>query len=216
MTPRGDIVYFDLTDSFETNRQKLLNSGHSRFLICKNGLSETIGVLRAKSVLDALLQGESFDFTSDAVKPLYVPETLKLMELLEAFKKHRQHLALVIDEYGETQGLVTINNVMELLVGDVATVEDESQPEIVQREDGSWLVDGNIPIERFREAMKFESKLPGEDIQAYRTLGGFAMMCLGCVPKIEDQFVSGNLRFEVVDMDQNRVDKLIVSKIEKN
>ena len=216
MTPRGDIVYFDLTDSFETNRQKLLNSGHSRFLICKNGLSETIGVLRAKSVLDALLQGESFDFTSDAVKPLYVPETLKLMELLEAFKKHRQHLSLVIDEYGETQGLVTINNVMELLVGDVATVEDESQPEIVQREDGSWLVDGNIPIERFREAMKFESKLPGEDIQAYRTLGGFAMMCLGCVPKIEDQFVSGNLRFEVVDMDQNRVDKLIVSKIEKN
>jgi putative hemolysin len=213
MTPRGDIVYFDLNDSFETNRQKLLSSVHTRFLICKGGLGEVVGMLRAKSVLDALLEGKPFDFASDAVKPLYVPETLTMIELLEAFKKHRQHLALVIDEYGELQGLVTINNVMELLVGDVATVEDESQPEIVQREDGSWLVDGNIPIERFREAMKLDYKLPGEGIQAYRTLGGFAMMCLGRVPQIEDQFVSDDLRFEVVDMDQNRVDKLIVSRI---
>jgi len=102
---------------------------------------------------------------------------------------------------------------MEILVGDVATVEDELQPEIVQREDGSWLVDGNILIERFREAMKLDNKFPGEDIQAYRTLGGFAMMRLGRVPQVEDQFVSDGIRFEVVDMDQNRVDKLIVSMI---
>ena len=213
MTPRGDIVYFDLNDSFETNRQKLLRSGHSRFLICKGGLGEVVGVLRAKSVLDAFLEFKPFDFASDAVKPLYVPETLTMIELLEEFKKHRQHLALVIDEYGEIQGLVTMNNVMGILVGDVATVEDESQPEIVQREDGSWLVDGNISIERFRETMKLDYKLPGEGIQAYRTLGGFAMMCLGRVPQVEDQFVSDDLRFEVVDMDQNRVDKLIVSRI---
>jgi putative hemolysin len=213
MTPRGDIVYFDLNDSFETNRQKLLRSVHTRFLICKGGLGEVVGMLRAKSVLDAFIEGKPFDFASDAVKPLYVPETLTMIELLEAFKKHRQHLALVIDEYGELQGLVTINNVMELLVGDVATVEDELQPEIVQREDGSWLVDGNIQIERFREAMKLDHKLPGEGIQAYRTLGGFAMLCLGCVPQVGDQFVSDDLRFEVVDMDLNRVDKLIVSRI---
>jgi len=214
MTPRGDIVYFDLNDTFETNREKLLRSGHSRFLICKGGLGEVVGLLRAKSVLDAFLEGKSFDFASDAAKPLYVPETLTMIELLETFKKHRQHLALVIDEYGEIQGLVTMNNVMEILVGDVATVEDEAQPEIVQREDGSWLVDGNIPIERFREAMKLHYKLPGEGMQAYRTLGGFAMMCLGRVPQVEDQFVSDGLRFEVVDMDENRVDKLIVSRIE--
>ncbi|MEC4746948.1 hemolysin family protein [Methylomicrobium sp. Wu6] len=214
MTPRGDIVYIDLNDSFETNRQKLLHSGHSRFLICKGGLGEVVGVLRAKSVLDAFLEGKPFDFASDAVKPLYVPETLTMIELLGAFKKHRQHLGLVIDEYGELQGLVTLNDVMEILVGDVATVEDESQPEIVQRKDGSWLVDGDIPIERFREAMKIDYKLPGEGVQAYRTLGGFAMMCLGRVPQIEDQFVSHDLRFEVVDMDQNRVDKLIISRIE--
>jgi putative hemolysin len=212
MTPRGDIVYFDLNDSFETNRQKLLRSGHSRFLICNGGLGEVVGVLRAKSVMDASLEGKPIDFASDAVKPLYVPETLTMIELLEAFKKHRQHLALVIDEYGELQGLVTMTNVMGMLVGDVATVEDESQPEIVQREDGSWLIDGNISIERFREAMKLDYKLPGEGIQAYRTLGGFAMMSLGRVPRVEDQFISNGLRFEIVDMDQNRVDKLIVSR----
>jgi putative hemolysin len=102
---------------------------------------------------------------------------------------------------------------MGTLVGDVASVEDELQPEIVQREDGSWLVDGNIPIERFREAMKLDHKLTGEGVQAYRTLAGFAMLCLGRVPQVEDQFVSDDLRFEVVDMDQNRVDKLIVSRI---
>ena len=213
MTPRGDIVYFDLNDSFETNRQKLLLSGHSRFLICNGGLGEVVGVLRAKSVLDAFLEGKPFDFACDTVKPLYVPETLTMIELLEAFKKHRQHLALVIDEYGELQGLVTINNVMGILVGDVASVEDELQPEIIQREDGSWLVDGNIPIDRFREAMKLDHKLPGEGMQAYRTLAGFAMLCLGRVPQVEDQFVSDGLRFEVVDMDQNRVDKLIVSRV---
>ena len=213
MTPRSDIVYFNLNDSFETNRQKLLHSGHSRFLICKGGLGEVVGVLRAKSVLDAFLEGKPFDFASDTDKPLYVPETLTMIELLEIFKKHRQHLALVIDEYGELQGLVTMNNVMEILVGDVATVEDESQPEIVQREDGSWLVDGNISIERFREVMKLDYRLTGEGIQAYRTLGGFAMMRLGHVPQVEDQFVSDNLRFEIVDMDRNRVDKLIVSMI---
>jgi putative hemolysin len=213
MTPRSEIVYFDLNDSFETNRQKLLRSVHTRFLICKDGLGDVVGMLRAKSVLDAFLEGKPFDFASDAVKPLYVPETLTMIELLEAFKKHRQHLALVVDEYGELQGLVTINNVMGTLVGDVASVEDELQPEIVQREDGSWLVDGNIPIERFREAMKLDHKLPGEGMQAYRTLAGFAMLRLGRVPQVEDQFVSDGLRFEVVDMDQNRVDKLIVSRI---
>ncbi|WOJ91109.1 hemolysin family protein [Methylocapsa polymorpha] len=215
MTPRGDIVYFDLNESFETNRQKLLRSGHSRFLICKGGLGEVMGVIRAKSMLDASLEGKPLDFANDAVKPLYVPETLTIIELLEAFEKHRQHLALVIDEYGEIQGLVTMNNVIGALVGDVAAVEDESQPAIVRREDGSWLVDGGIPIERFREAINLDYKLPGEGEQTYRTLGGFAMTCLGRVPQIEDQFVSGDLRFEIVDMDQNRVDKLIVSRIEE-
>ena len=213
MTPRGDIVYFDLNDSFETNREKLLHSSHSRFLVCNGGLSQVLGILRAKSLLDAALEGKPFDFASGAVKPLYVPSSLTLIELLEAFKKHRQHLALVVDEFGEVQGLVTMNNVMEALVGDVATVEDESQPDIVQRQDGSWLVDGSVPIARFKEVAHIEADLPGEDAEAYRTLGGFIMMALARVPQVGDRFTAEGVSFEVVDMDQNRVDKLLVTRV---
>jgi len=213
MTPRGDIAYFDLNDSFETNREKLLHSSHSRFLVCDGGLGRVLGVLRAKSLLDAALEGRPFDFASGAVKPLYVPSSLTPIKLLEVFKKHRQHLALVVDEFGEVQGLVTMNNVMEALVGEVATVEDELQPDIVQRQDGSWLVDGSVPIARFKEVAQIEAVLPGEDADAYRTLGGFIMMALARVPQVGDRFTAEGVTFEVVDMDQNRVDKLLVTRM---
>jgi putative hemolysin len=212
MTPRGDIAYFDLNDSFETNREKLLHSSHSRFLVCNGGLGQVLGVLRAKSLLDAALEGRPFDFASGAIKPLYVPSSLTMIELLEVFKKHRQHLALVVDEFGEVQGLVTMNNVMEALVGEVATVEDEAQPDIVQRQDGSWLVDGSVPIARFKQVAQIEAVLPGEDAEAYRTLGGFVMMALARVPQVGDRFTAEGVTFEVVDMDQNRVDKLLVTR----
>jgi putative hemolysin len=213
MTPRGDIAYFDLNDSFEANREKLLHSSHSRFLVCNGGLDQVLGVLRAKSLLDAAVEGKPFDFASGAVKPLYVPASLTMIELLEVFKKHRQHLALVIDEFGQVQGLVTMNNVMEALVGEVATVEDESQPDIVQRADGSWLVDGSVPIARFKAVAQIEAELPGEDAEAYRTLGGFVMMALARVPQVGDRFTAEGVSFEVVDMDQNRVDKLLVTRV---
>lgn len=213
MTPRGDIEYFDLSESFEANRQKLLRSAHSRFVVCKGGLDEIVGILRAKSLLDAALEGKSFDFANDVGKPLYVPDTLTMIELLEEFKKHRQHLALVVDEFGELQGLVTMNNIMETLVGDVATVEDASQPDIVRRDDGSWLVDGDIAIERFKEAMGLDHELPDETTGAYRTLGGLAMKLLGRMPKLGDRFTSEGYRFEVIDMDRNRVDKLLITKV---
>lgn len=213
MTPRGDIEYFDLSESFEANRQKLLRSAHSRFVVCRGGLDDIVGILRAKSLLDAALEGKSFDFANDVGKPLYVPDTLTMIELLEEFKKHRQHLALVVDEFGELQGLVTMNNIMETLVGDVATVEDASQPDIVRRDDGSWLVDGDVAIERFKEAMGLDHELPDESTGAYRTLGGLAMKLLGRMPKLGDRFTSDGYRFEVLDMDRNRVDKLLVTKV---
>ena len=213
MTPRGDIEYFDLSESFEANRQKLLRSAHSRFVVCKGGLDEIVGILRAKSLLDAALEGKSFDFANDVGTPLYVPDTLTMIELLEEFKKHRQHLALVVDEFGELQGLMTMNDVLETLVGDVATVEDASQPDIVRRDDGSWLVDGDIAIERFKEAMGLDHELPDETTGAYRTLGGLAMKMLGRMPKLGDRFTSDGYRFEVIDMDRNRVDKLLITKV---
>ncbi len=213
MTPRADIVYFDLNDPFETNRRKLLGSGHSRFVVCKGGLGEVVGIVRAKTLLDDAYEGKPADLTSGAVEPLYVPDTLTLIELLETFTKHRQHLALVLDEYGELQGLVTMNDVIETLVGEVATVEEGVQPDIVRRADDSWLIDGNVAPERFREAMQLEERLPAEDTASYQTLGGFAMMRLGRIPQVGDRFECRGFRFEIVDMDRNRVDKLLVTRI---
>jgi len=214
MTPRGDIVFFDLNEPFEINREKLLRSGHSRFVVCRGSLQDVVGILRAKTLLDAAFESKPLDFAGNVAKPLLVPDTLTMIELLGAFKKHRQHLALVIDEYGEVQGLVTMNDIMEALVGDVATVEDSGEPDIVQRDDGSWLVDGAMVIERFKEAIGLDQDLADEDGHSYRTLGGLAMKLLGRVPQVGDRFLSGGLRFEVVDMDQNRVDKLLVSRLD--
>ena len=213
MTPRVDIAYFDLNDPFETNRRKLLGSGHSRFVVCKGGLGEVVGIVRAKTLLDDAYEGKPPDLTSGAVEPLYVPDTLTLIELLETFTKHRQHLALVLDEYGELQGLVTMNDVIEALVGEVATVEEGAAPDILRRADGSWLVDGNVAPERFREAMQLEARLPAEDTASYHTLGGFAMMQLGRIPQVGDRFECRGFRFEVVDMDRNRVDKLLIIRL---
>jgi len=213
MTPRGDIVFFDLNEAFELNREKLLRSGHSRFVVCRGGLQDVVGILRAKTLLDAAFENKPLDFAGQLAKPLFVPDTLTMIELLGAFKKHRQHLALAIDEYGEVQGLVTMNDIMEALVGDVASADDSGAADIVQREDGSWLVDGAIVIERFKEAIGLDQALADEDGHSYRTLGGLAMKVLGRVPQVGDRFLSGGLRFEIVDMDQNRVDKLIVSRL---
>jgi putative hemolysin len=215
MTGRGDIIYFDLDEPFDANREKLLRSRHSRFVICRGGLHAVAGILRAKALLDAAFENRPLDFAANLATPLYVPDTLTMIELLGVFKKHRQHLALVIDEHGEVQGLVTMNDIMEALVGDVATVEDLAEPDIVQRDDGSWLVDGAIVIERFREAIGLEHELADEHGRSYRTLGGLAMKILGRVPQVGDRFLSGGLQFEVVDMDQNRVDKLLVARLNR-
>jgi magnesium and cobalt exporter, CNNM family len=211
MTPRVDIAYLDLNEPFDANRQKLLDSPHSRFPLCKDGLDHIVGIVHAKALLDDAFAGRIANLASHASKPLYLPDTLTVMELLEMFKKRRQHLALVVDEYGELQGLVTMTDVMETLVGDIPTVEEAYEPDIVRREDGSLLMDGAVAAERFREVTGLEQQLPGEDTGSYHTLGGFVMMQLGRVPQVGDKFESSGFRFEIVDMDGNRVDKLLVS-----
>jgi putative hemolysin len=213
MTPRVDIVYFDVDDPFEVNRDKLLHSSHSRFPVCRGGLGDVVGILQAKTLLDDMILGKPIDLISGVTRPLYVPDSLTVVSVLEAFKKHRQQFALVLDEYGELHGLVTMNDVMGTLIGDIATVEEIAEPEVVQREDGSWLIDGNVTAERFRELMAVPAPLPGEATESYHTLSGFAMRQLACIPQAGDRFEDSGFRFEVVDMDRNRVDKLLVTRL---
>ena len=213
MTPRADIDYYELNDPPEANRRKMIEAAHSRSVVCRGGLSHVVGIVTAKSLLDDALQGRPPDLLRRATEPLYVPTTLTVTALLETFKKHRQHFALVVDEYGQLQGLVTINDALEMLVGDIMTIQDVVRSDIVRREDGSWLVEGSVAPEQFRTALAIDDPLPDEEDATYHTLSGLAMLQLGRVPQVGDRFECAGLGFEVVDMDDNRVDKLLVMKV---
>ncbi len=213
MTPRNEIVFVDLEDDMRTNIGRITRSNHSRFPVVRGGIEHVEGFVKAKTFLEDAIAGRPLDFHAKLAKPLLVPRTLTVMEVVEAFKKHRQTMALVIDEYGELQGLVTLNDVMEALVGDIATAdEDEADRDVVVREDGSWLIEGGVSIERFKDVTDIDQTLPEEDTGAYHTLGGFAMMRLGRIPAAGDCFEWGGFAFEIVDMDRNRVDKLLVRR----
>jgi putative hemolysin len=213
MTPRTDIVYLDLALPVEANLRSIAEGGHSRFPVVHGTIDNVQGMVQAKSLLEDLAAGRPVDLAGRLVKPLVVPATLTAMQVVESFRKHRQTVALVVDEHGNLQGLVTLNDVMEALVGDIATLEDERDLDIVQREDGSWLVDGSVTIERFRDVLDIERAFPEEDLGGYHTLSGFAMLQLERVPAVGDKFTWNGIQFEIVDMDRHRVDKLLVQRL---
>jgi putative hemolysin len=213
MTPRMDIFFLDVEDPFEENRRKIVANVHSRMPVCKGGLDHVLGILHSKDLLARSLSGQAVDLTASLRAPLYVPETISPIQLLETFKKTRNHLALIIDEYGELQGLVTLHDVLEAIAGDIPTVEMAEEPLAVRRADGSWLIDGTLSVDRFKELFGLEA-LPKEEAGNYHTVGGFVMLELGRVPAVTDRFERSGLRFEVIDMDRNRVDKILVTLAE--
>ncbi|MGE5657134.1 MAG: hemolysin family protein [Actinomycetota bacterium] len=209
MTPRPDIVWLDLEDSAEENRQKMLDSGHSRFPICQGGIDNVLGVVSVSDLLSQSLAGQPLDLTTKLRRPLFVPEGTGGLKILELFKQSSTHFALVVDEYGVIQGLVTLNDILVELVGDIPSLEDRDEPQAVQREDGSWLLDGMLPVEEFFELFDLE-ELPADERGNYHTMGGFVMTNLGRIPSATDCFEWNGLRLEVMDMDGNRVDKVLV------
>ena len=209
MTPRMEILYLDLEDNAEENRERIIASPYSRLPVCRGGLDNVLGIVYAKHLLARQLAGQPLDLAAAVQPPLYVPETLSPNQLLETFKKTRQHLALIVDEYGEIQGLVTMNDVMEAIVGNIPSAEQPQELDAVRREDGSWLLDGMLPLEKFRQIFEVE-EMPEEAAGNVHTIGGFVMLQLGKVPKVAVHFEWRGMRFEVVDMDRNRVDKVLV------
>jgi putative hemolysin len=213
MTPRTDVVYLNLDDSEAEVREQLANAPHSRFPVTRGDLDNVEGIVEVKALLGDLVRGQKIDLTKRVLKPLYLPETLTVTDVLAAFKKHHQTAAFIVNEYGELQGLVTLHDVMEALVGDMGSEDEGGDVDIVKRDDGSWLIDGGVAVERFKETLDIEDSLPEEDTGSYNTLGGFVMLQLGRVPKTGERFEWGGYRFEVVDMDRNRVDKLLVTRL---
>jgi putative hemolysin len=210
LTPRTDIVYLDIHDSPETNRKKLRGS-HAVLPLCDGDLDRVLGIVRATNVLEQLLDGRSLELRSLIEPPLFVPDTMSLMKLLEQFKRTHLPVALVVNEFGGLEGLVSLTDVIASIVGDLPT-EPGEEPSIVRREDGSWLIDGSLDLDSVLREVDAESLLPDVDRHHYHTLGGFAMAELGRVPRTGDRFQKGPLRFEIVDMDGNRVDRILVSR----
>lgn len=212
MTPRLEITSIDLEDSIEENRRRMMESPHARFPVCNGGLDNLLGVVQVYDLLVKSMSGQEIDFTSSLSQPVFVPESTRALKVLESFKQTGTQIAFVVDEYGVIQGLVTLTDVLQAIVGDIPTVEDLAEPQAVQRDDGSWLFDGMLPIYQFKEVLNLDDRdLPGEQSGSYQTLAGFVVMHLGRIPHTADYFEWDRLRFEVVDMDGNRVDKVMVS-----
>src|SRR2546425_4406644 len=212
MKPRREVVWLDLDDPFEETKKKLASSLYSRFPVGQGSLDNTLGIVQTKDLLTRCLAGVRIDLKENLRPPLFVPEGLPALKLLEMFKKSRTHMALVVDEYGGVEGLVTLNDILEDLVGDVASVDMPQERMIVQRPDGSWLIDGKLLIDDLKEALKIP-KLPEEESGSYQTLGGLVMLQVGRVPVTGDTFEAAGHRFEVVDMDGKRVDKVLVTRL---
>ncbi|MBW4466399.1 MAG: hemolysin family protein [Pegethrix bostrychoides GSE-TBD4-15B] len=209
MTPRLDIIWLDLNDSLEVNCRKMSQSRHSRFPVCQETLDNALGVVYVSDVLARSLADEPLDLPTLIRQPLFIPETTLALKVLELFKQSGTHVAMVVDEYGVIQGVVTLNDVMEVIIGDVPFADHPQESSAVQREDGSWLLDGMLMIDEIKELLNLD-KLPGEARGNYQTLGGMIITQLGHIPKSSDHFEWNRFRFEVVDMDGNRIDKVLV------
>ncbi|HMS79481.1 MAG TPA: hemolysin family protein [Burkholderiaceae bacterium] len=212
MTPRMDIHAIDLDEGEQEIRAKIAESPHSRVVVCRGGLEHILGVLKIGDLLKPALRGEALDVEKVLTPPLFVPETISTQQLLESFRKERVQFGLVVDEYGDLQGLVSLTDVLTSIVGDLPEPDDSADTDMVRREDGSWLVDGSVGIERVKQVLEID-ELPAEDERAFHTVGGFAMHRLGRIPTVADHFDAAGYRFEVVDMDRNRVDKMLVAKL---
>ncbi len=210
MTDRTDIVWLDLDDPLEENRQKIIASGHSRFPVSRGEADNILGIVFGKDLLAQCLSEQTLDLEKAMQPALFVPEGLPVLELLERFKENKAQIAFVLDEHGGLEGLLTFNDLLETIVGDVPELHDPEDPTATKREDGTWLVDGKMLIDDFKMLFNIE-EMPEEDTNYYQTLGGFVMFQLGRIPQAGDAFEWDGFGFEVMDMDWRRVDKVLLT-----
>ncbi|MHB8785688.1 MAG: hemolysin family protein [Thauera sp.] len=211
MVPRADIVTLDVDRPLDENLALVAESAHSSFPVCRDGLDEILGIVSAKQIFSRMVRGESVDFTRDLQAPVYVPESLTGMELLDQFRASGTYIVFVIDEYGEVQGMVTLHDVVESVTGEFLP-HDTKESWAVQREDGSWLLDGLIPIVEFKDRLGIKA-VPEEEKGRYHTLSGMVMWLLGRLPNTGDIATWENWRFEVIDLDGKRIDKVLAMQL---
>lgn len=212
MTPRTQVEWLDLADSDEENRRKIRESAYSRFPVVEGSSQQVVGIVQVKDLLSAMLAGRPIDIRATLRPPLYLPDTVTALRALEMFKLRGEPMALVVDEYGDFQGLLTLHDIVQSLVGDIAIPGDAVNRTVVRREDGSWLVDGMMALDEVKDLTGLPS-LPGEEGGDFHTLGGFLMARINRVPAVGDRVAVGAYGFEVMTMDGRRVDRVLISPL---
>ena len=215
MTPRTEIEWIDLEEPFEVILEQVINSNHSRFPVAIGELDNVQGILLSKDLLGKSLNGNVPSIPDLLQPPLFVPDSTSALKALDLIKEAGAHAALVIDEFSGVLGMVSLYDVLKSIVGSIPTAGEEEELQVVQREDGSWLLDGLLAIDEVKEILGVEI-LPEEDRVGFQTLGGFMMTVLDSIPEVGQYFDVYRLRFEIMDMDGKRVDKVLVTPIIQN
>lgn len=210
MTPRTEIEWLDVNALPETLWAQVTGSSHSRFPVCDGDLDRVIGLVGARDLLETCKGNHDLDLRQIMYEPLYLPANMRARQSLERFRQTGRQIALLIDEYGGVEGLVTLFDILEAIVGDIPTMEELAEPPVMPRDDGSWLVDGLMLIDDFKAYFGI-SHLPAEG--DYNTLGGFMIHNIGHLPRSGNSFTWSRWRFEVMDMDGNRIDKVLVQLV---
>lgn len=210
MTPRKEIIWLELDSPFKTLRNKIAKHPHAHFPVCRDSLDKVVGVVRAEDILTNFLLEEKIQLQKFIHKSLFVPESMDALKVLELFRKTVIHMAMVVDEYGSVQGLLSLTDILEAIVGDIPSINEPGDREITKREDGTYLVDGLVSIDEFKEYFHIR-KLPDERSGVFYTIGGFVMHKIGRIPSSGTKLEWEDYRFEVIDMDGNRIDKILIA-----
>lgn len=210
MTPRPDIISIDIDDGNQELWDTITTSKHSQFPVYSQDPDNILGIASIKDLWAQSVAGKGHDLKSILMQPLFVPESLRALKVLELFKQSQTHVALVIDEYGSVQGIVTLHDILEAMVGDLPSDGLATDSGVVRRKDGSWLIDGLLPIDKFEELFKIDV-MPQEDAGHYHTIAGFMLFRFNDIPSTGSRFEWSGWQFEVVDMDGNRIDKILVT-----
>ncbi|HTV90938.1 MAG TPA: hemolysin family protein [Stellaceae bacterium] len=211
MTPRTQVEFLDLDDPEEETRSRIRDSAYSRFPVVEGGTHQLAGIVQVKDLLAAVLAGQAFNLRTAMRPPLFVPNTVTVLRALEVFKTSGEPMALVVDEYGDLEGLVTLTDILEALVGDISGAGETADPRVVRREDGTLLVDGMLGLDELKQLLGV-AQLPGEDPD-FHTLGGYLMARLNRVPMVADRVAADRWRFEIVEMDGRRVDRVLIAPV---
>jgi len=214
MTPRHEIVWLNLEDPLESNLAKIRTSGYSRFPVCEGQLDDFLGLAYTKDLLARQLTGQPLDLRVGLREPLYIPEGMPLLDMLERFRSARTHAALVLDEYGSVEGLITMHDLVEDIAGDIRSAGPTEGPSAVQRADGSWLLDGDYTVNDLEDLLALTTPLPNREFYGYETVAGLVLALLDHIPTRGECVAWDGWLFEVVDMDGLRVDQILVTPLE--